>query len=49
MTLENSKFDSFTKVVVPSNALHAKTTAEGSSMFDIKNLATLSLSRNAVN
>ena len=49
MTLENSKFDSFIEVVVLSNALHAKTTAEGPSMFDIKNLASLSLSRNAAN
>ena len=49
MQYENSKFDSFVEVVAPRNVLYAKTMEEGPSMSDIKDLATLILSRKAMN
>ena len=39
----------FIEIVASSNVLHAKTKGERTSMFDIKDLASIGLSRNIMN
>ena len=44
-----SSIHRFIEIVASSNVLHAKTTGERTSMFDIKDLASVGLSRNVMN